>query len=84
MARFAYSEDHFVLLEPGQPERILSAEDLRAHLMPLLASHPEALTPDLTKLNTPQAQVQALVDSTCELDLGPGKSLQWYAVRLEN
>jgi hypothetical protein len=28
-------------------------------------------------------QAQYLLDTSCELDLGPGKYLEWYAVRLE-
>lgn len=41
------------------------------------------LSPDLQKFNSVEAQAQYLIDTSCELDIGAGEYLQWYAVRLE-
>jgi hypothetical protein len=35
------------------------------------------------KISGVEAQAKYLIDTYCELDVGPGKFLQWYAVRLE-
>lgn len=80
------NEDYFVLLETHQPEVILSVEELRQKLTSTLAQLQAAelpLPPDLQGLPSIEAQVQSLIDTSCELDLGPGAFLQWYAVRLE-
>jgi hypothetical protein len=37
----------------------------------------------LEQFATTAEQAQYLLDTVCELDLGPAEYLQWYAVRLE-
>jgi hypothetical protein len=74
--------DHFVVLEPGTAERILSADDTRRWL----AAHLEALgdpPADLADLADPEARAFRLMDTACELELEPGFTIQWFAVRLE-
>lgn len=74
--------DHYVVLEPGGEEAILSAEETRAWLARHLASLP--LPPaDLRHLNRVEAQVERLLETACELELTPGSAIQWFAVRLE-
>jgi hypothetical protein len=74
--------DHYVVLEPGGGERILTAAEtlqwLAAHLREL--DEPPA---DLAALPDAMARADRLLATACELDLGPGLALQWFAVRLE-
>jgi hypothetical protein len=74
--------DHYVVLEPGQGERILTA----AETLLWLAGHVEALgdlPADLADLVDPEARAVRLIDTACELELAPGCAIQWFAVRLE-
>ncbi|MEI6828555.1 MAG: chlororespiratory reduction protein 7 [Synechococcaceae cyanobacterium ELA445] len=74
--------DHYVVLEPGAEERILTAEETLAWLGGLLASLPEPPF-DLVDQVTAALQAQRLLDTACELELEPGQVVQWFAVRLE-
>jgi hypothetical protein len=78
-----YDEDTFVVLETNQPEQFLTAAELLEKLKVVLASGQEDLSPDLQKFSSVEAKAKYLIDTYCELDVGPGKFLQWYAVRLE-
>ncbi|MGB8691497.1 MAG: chlororespiratory reduction protein 7 [Microcoleus sp.] len=78
-----YDEDTFVVLETNQPEQFLTAAELLEKLKVVLASGQEDLSPDVQKFYSVEAQAKYLIDTYCELDVGPGKFLQWYAVRLE-
>jgi len=78
-----YDEDTFVVLETNQPEQFLTVAELLEKLKSVLASTPEDLPPDVQKFSSVEAQAKYLIDTYCELDVGPGKFLQWYAVRLE-
>ena len=74
--------DHYVVLEPAGAERILSA----AETLQWLAAKLEALSDppaDLVALQGSQARAQRLLETACELELEPGLSVQWFAVRLE-
>ena len=78
-----YDEEMFVVLEADQPEQFLTASELLQKLESILQTSQVELTPDLKQLSTVAAQAQRLLNTACELDLGPGRFLQWYAVRLE-
>ncbi|MFM9265514.1 chlororespiratory reduction protein 7 [Tychonema sp. BBK16] len=78
-----YDEDTFVVLETNQPEQFLTVAELLEKLKAVLASGQEDLPRDVQKLSGVEAQAKYLIDTYCELDVGPGKFLQWYAVRLE-
>ena len=78
-----YQQDHFVVLESNQPEQFFTAAELLTKLETLLAQRQDDLPQDLQKITTIPAQAQYLLDTSCELDMGPGQFLQWYAVRLE-
>jgi hypothetical protein len=74
--------DHYVVLEPGSDERILSAAETRRWL----AAHVDALSDppaDLADLADAEARALRLLDTACELELAPGFTIQWFAVRLE-
>lgn len=77
-----YQQDVYVVLETNQPEQFLTAAELLEKLKEILQQQQE-LPPELQKLNSVAAQAQRLLDTSCELDVGPGQYLQWYAVRLE-
>ncbi|MBA3921289.1 MAG: chlororespiratory reduction protein 7 [Nostocaceae cyanobacterium] len=79
-----YQQDNFVVLETNQSEQILTAPELLSKLKTVLEQIKAADLPrDVQKFTSIEAQAQYLLDSSCELDLGPGQYLQWYAVRLE-
>ncbi|BAZ08020.1 chlororespiratory reduction protein 7 [Calothrix sp. NIES-3974] len=79
-----FQEDNYVVLETNQPEQFLTAEELFVKLRQVLETLPqENLAPDLRRLDSLDAQAKYLIDTSCELDIEPGKYLQWYAVRLE-
>ncbi len=76
-------EDHYVWLEPGESETFLTPEELLVKLEALLEREPEGVTPDVLARGDRAAQARYLRDTVCELELEPGLSVQWFAVRLE-
>ena len=78
-----YRQDHFVVLEANQPEQFLTAAELLSKLEAVLGQRQDDLPQDLQTISSVSAQAQYLLDTSCELDMGPGNFLQWYAVRLE-
>lgn len=79
-----YQQDDFVVLETNQPEQFLTASELLEKLKKVLQKlNFQDLPKDLQKFNSVEAQAQYLIDTSCELDVGVGQYLQWYAVRLE-
>ena len=78
-----YDEEMFVVLETDQPEVFLTPEALSIKLKGLLKSLHHNLPVDLEAISTIDAQVQHLMDTSCELDLGPDQFLQWYVVRMD-
>lgn len=78
-----YEEDHFVLLIPGKEEEILTVEELRTWLAGVLGDRQNNLPRDLMKFPTTTEQANYLLNTACEFELQPGKTIQWYAIRLE-
>jgi len=79
-----YQQDNFVVLETNLPEQFLTASELLEKLKKTLEKLKfQDLSPDLQKFDSVETQAQYLLDTSCELDIGPGQYLQWYAVRLE-
>lgn len=74
--------DHYVVLEPGGEEAILSAADTRIWLARHLASLAE-VPADLAHLSRVEARADRLLETACELELAPGMAIQWFAVRLD-
>lgn len=74
--------DHYVVLEPAAPERILSRQETLDWLvdqLAMLAEPPE----DLRDLPDPAQRALRLLETACELELQPGWRISWFAVRLE-
>ena len=74
--------DHYVVLEPDQPERLLSAEETLAWLTGWL-ERLDGLPEDLQQQPSAEAAALRLLDTACDLEISPGFTLQWFAVRLE-
>jgi hypothetical protein len=74
--------DHYVVLEPASGERILSAAETLQWLEQQLATM-AAPPADLEDLPERRLQAQRLLETACQLELEPGRSVQWFAVRLE-
>lgn len=79
-----YEEENFVVLETNQEEQFLTKLELLEKLQNILTQMDmEDIPLDVRRIASLAEQVNHLIDTTCELDLGPGRYLQWYAVRLE-
>ncbi|HEY9821661.1 MAG TPA: chlororespiratory reduction protein 7 [Candidatus Sericytochromatia bacterium] len=78
-----FQEDAFVVLETNQPEQLLTPAELLEKLKAILATRQDDLPRDLQKFASVEEQAQSLMETSCELDVGPGEYLQWYVVRLE-
>ncbi|AFY49877.1 short-chain alcohol dehydrogenase [Nostoc sp. PCC 7524] len=79
-----YQQDNFVVLETNQPEQFLTAAELLEKLKAELRKIDFHNLPlELQQFDSVEKQAQHLIDTSCELDVGVGKYLQWYAVRLE-
>lgn len=78
-----YEEEHFVVLVPGEAEEILTAAELQQRLETILSDRQADLPHDLAKFSTLTEQIQYLLNTACGFDLEPGKTMQWFAIRLE-
>ena len=79
-----FQEDEYVVLTIGQPEEILTAAEMLVKLSETLLNHGEIDFPaDVLAKASTAARAAYLLDNYCELDLGAGQYIQWYAVRLE-
>jgi len=74
--------DHYVVLDPAGAEQILTAAATEAWLLTQLQRLPEP-PEDLADLATDQERVERLLDTACALELEPGLTVQWFAVRIE-
>ena len=71
-----------MVLEPGGGERILSAAETLQWLEGQLAAM-AAPPADLADLPGPRLQAERLLETACQLELEQGRSIQWFAVRLD-
>ncbi|QLE54139.1 chlororespiratory reduction protein 7 [Nostoc sp. TCL26-01] len=79
-----YQQDNFVVLETNQPEQFLTTAELLDKLKGELQKIDVSDLPqELQRFDSLTDQAQHLIDTSCNLDVGAGKYLQWYAVRLE-
>ncbi len=78
-----YESDTFVVLEPDQAEQFLTRSELLEKLATVLSQQQNDLPRDLQRFSSLAEQAEYLLDTSCELDTGPGTFLQWYVVRLE-
>jgi hypothetical protein len=78
-----YQDDGYVVLESDREEEFMSAEELKTKLEEILVSENVEIPRELAKFESTAARAQHLLDNYFELDIGEGKYLQWYVVRLE-
>ena len=78
-----YQEDGFVVLEPDQPEQILTSQELLEKLKGILVNRQEDLPRELEKFTTVEGQAEYLMENFCDLDMGSDSYLQRYVIRLE-
>ena len=73
--------DNYVVLEPGAREKILTQDETLTWLQNWL-NKLEDLPKDLRNQESAQAAAQYLLDTACELEIHPGFTLKWFAIRL--
>ena len=73
--------NHYIVLEPGREEKFLKAEETIIWLESWL-SKLEKLPKDLEKECSLSSAAKRLLDTACDLEISPGVSLQWFAVRI--
>lgn len=79
-----YKQEYYVVLETNQPEQFLTEPELLHKLQQTLQQIPaDTLPPDTHRFVSIAEKAQFLLETTCQLDMGPGNYLQWYGVRLE-
>ena len=78
-----FQEDAYVVLETNQPEQILTPDELLEKLKAVLSQRQDDLPRDVQKFTAIEEQAQYLMETSCELDVGPEGYFQWYVVRLE-
>ncbi len=74
--------DNYVVLVPGEEEKILTDEETLVWLQDWLASF-EVLPEDLRHEKSLSSVAQRLLETACALEVRPGFTLQWFAVRLD-
>ena len=72
---------NYVVLEPCQKEQFLSYKETLKWLEDWLKKM-ESLPLDLQDQSSNKAAAQRLLDTSCNLEITPGFTLQWFAVRL--
>ncbi|MGK7922073.1 MAG: chlororespiratory reduction protein 7 [Trichodesmium sp.] len=77
-----YTEENYVVLEPNQPEQLMTGLELLEKLRVILSQQQNNLPRDLQKLSSLDERAEHLRDTYCEYEYSPGKLLQWYVVRL--
>jgi hypothetical protein len=79
-----FQEDEYVVLTTGQAEEIVTAAEMLNLLSETLLNHSDIDFPaDVSAKSSTAERAAYLLDNYCELDLGDGRYLHWYAVRLE-
>ena len=74
--------DNYVVLVPGESEQFLNQEETLLWLQSWLNKF-ETLPLDLKGKNSIEGAAQYLLDTACDLEIKPGFTIQWYAVRLK-
>jgi hypothetical protein len=74
--------DHYVVLDPAVGEKILSAAETR-HWLAEQLQRLKQLPADIAAVGGLPQQVEWLIDTACALEIEPGLTVQWFAVRLE-
>ena len=74
--------DHYLIMEPSRNERFLTADETLEWLENWIHKI-EKLPKDLEKHSSNQSAAKRLLDTSCNLEIKPGFTIQWFAVRLD-
>ena len=77
-----HSCDHYVVLEPGKKEVILDKQGTLDWLNTWL-NRLENLPEDIRNHASINEAAQRLLDTACNLEIQPGITIQWFAVRVD-
>ena len=75
--------DNFVVLEPANLEQFLNTEETLLWISNWLKSLDE-LPEDLKPKNSIENAAKHLLDTACDLEIEPGFTIQWFAIRLDS
>ncbi len=75
--------DNYVVLVPGESEKILDRDETLLWLQCWLNNF-DSLPLDLSCKSSIAEAAQHLLDTACDLEIEPGFTVQWYAVRLQS
>ena len=75
--------DNYVVLVPGESEQFLDREQTLLWLQSWLKKF-DSLPLDLACKSSIAEAAQHLLDTSCDLEIKAGFTVQWYAVRLES
>ncbi len=73
---------NFVILEPYKNEKFLSSEETLKWLEKWLGQMNE-IPEDLQNQPSIKDAAKRLLDTACNLEIEPGFTLQWFAIRLD-
>ena len=78
-----YQEDGYIVLESDRSEEFMTHDQLKAKLIDLLSVEDAIVPRELEQFDSVGERAEHLLTNYFELDIGTGKYLQWYVVRLE-
>tara|TARA_Y100001968_G_C18801740_1_gene455963 strand:- start:185 stop:448 length:264 start_codon:yes stop_codon:yes gene_type:complete len=74
--------DNYVIMEPGQKEKFLTSKETLEWLEKWIQEIHE-LPKDLKTKPSAKDAAQYLLDTACDLEIHPGFTIQWFAVRID-
>ncbi|WPF89386.1 chlororespiratory reduction protein 7 [Cyanobacterium aponinum AL20118] len=77
-----YQEDGYVVLEPNQPEQLLTEMELLQKLEQVIESCQD-IPSDINSIDSLSEKAKYLLENYCEFNIDDDNSLQWYVVRWE-
>ncbi|WP_036916408.1 MULTISPECIES: chlororespiratory reduction protein 7 [unclassified Prochlorococcus] len=73
--------ENYVVMEPNKDEQYLTSEETLKWLENWL-NKLEAIPKDLLNEASKQEAAKRLLDTACDLEIKPGFTVQWFAIRL--
>ena len=73
--------DHYLVMEPSRDEKFLSKEETLKWLETWIKKM-NKLPKDLENQASNQSAAKRLLDISCNLEIKPGFTIQWFAVRI--
>ena len=76
-----HSCEDYIAIEPGKKEKVLSSAETLEWIEKWLNQF-EKLPMDLQNQPSTKAAAKRLLDTACDLQIKPGFTVQWFAIRL--